>query len=142
MEQSTKIKTIMARNVSNEEIITPYMSSKRKATYWFNILNREVFNSKLTKFRNVIITENLHNKKGKIFAECEGFYDLNEKPIADLHLTDKFKSVQQFISILGHEMIHLYQWIYEGSMNHSKQNFFRPWEEKFAKHGIKLATIY
>ena len=137
-----KIKIIMARNVTDETIAEPYIATKRKVTYWFNILNKEIFDGELTNFRNIHIKDNLQYKKGKIFAECEGCYTNNKQPIADLYLTTNFKNIQQFLSVMAHEMIHLYQWIFEGSMNHNKISFLQPWLDKLKKHGIKLTVYY
>lgn len=127
----------MAKNVSNEEMPFPYFSTKRKVTYWFNILNQEIFKSSLPKFQKVSIIEDFH-----YFAESEGLYDKTDRPVVDLLIKDKFKDIKQFISILAHEMIHLWQWIEHGSLNHSKKTFFDPWKTVFLKHDIQLKQTY
>lgn len=136
----------MACKVSNDDPIDrftdPYIATHRKITYWFNILNKEIFGDKLTKPKGVFIKEKLTNKAQRVYAMCHGYYTKNENPITDLELNNKFRHVQHFISVLAHEMIHIFQWEHEGSMNHGKKSFFNPWKEKFAKFGIKLVLIY
>jgi hypothetical protein len=146
-KKRSKIKPVMACKVSDDESIDrfkdPYLATHRKVTYWFNILNKEIFGNKLTRPKGVFIRERLQLKTQRLYAQCCGYYDPKDQyPIVDLQLSDKFRHVQHFISVLAHEMIHMFQWEYEGSMNHGKKSFFKPWKDKFAKFGIKLQLIY
>lgn len=138
MEKNSKIKKIMAK-ASSDSQNWPYVITKWKVTYWFNHINKLVFNNKLPKFKDIIIEE-LYDKVKFIMAECECFERSN--PYAHLHVNTTFKNIQFFIQILAHEMVHLYQWIFEGRLNHSKKNFLDPWKDKFAAHGIDLRVSY
>ena len=55
---------------------------------------------------------------------------------------NKFKNFQEFVEILGHEMVHYYQKLVlkQNSAKHNKQ--FYSFRKKFKKLGLNLKRIY
>jgi predicted SprT family Zn-dependent metalloprotease len=49
-----------------------------------------------------------------------------------------YKNFKQFVEVLAHEMVHLWQWqTIEGStVNHNTE--FHSWKEKFKQNGLNL----
>ncbi len=101
----------------------------------YKILNREIFNNRLRK--PYILTRRMHG--------ALGLFEFN--PYATKHcyritLHNKFKNFQEFVEILGHEMVHYYQKLVlkQNSAKHNKE--FYSFKKKFKKIGLNLKRVY
>ena len=101
----------------------------------YKILNREIFNNRLNK--PYILTRRMHG--------ALGLFEFN--PYATKHcyritLHNKFKNFQEFVEILGHEMVHYYQKLIlkQNSAKHNKEFF--SFKRKFKKIGLNLKRVY
>ena len=101
----------------------------------YKILNREIFNNRL---KNPKITiRRMHGALG-LFE----FSPYATKYCYRITIHNKFKNFQEFVEILGHEMVHYYQKLVlkQNSAKHNKQ--FYSFRKKFKKLGLNLKRIY
>lgn len=101
----------------------------------YKILNREIFNNQL---KNPKIT--IRRMHGAL-----GLFEFNPyatKYCYIITIHNKFKNFQEFVEILGHEMVHYYQKLVlkQNSAKHNKQ--FYSFRKKFKKLGLNLKRIY
>ena len=101
----------------------------------YKILNREIFNNQL---KNPKIT--IRRMHGAL-----GLFEFNPyatKYCYRITIHNKFKNFQEFVEILGHEMVHYYQKLVlkQNSARHNKQ--FYSFRKKFKKLGLNLKMIY
>ena len=101
----------------------------------YKILNREIFNNQL---KNPKIT--IRRMDGAL-----GLFEFNPyatKYCYRITIHNKFKNFQEFVEILGHEMVHYYQKLVlkQNSAKHNKQ--FYSFRKKFKKLGLNLKRIY
>ncbi len=101
----------------------------------YKILNREIFSNRLKK--PYINIRRIHG--------ALGLFEFN--PYATKHcykitLRNKFKNFQEFVEILGHEMVHYYQKLVlkQNSAKHNKE--FYSFKRKFKKIGLNLKRVY
>ena len=101
----------------------------------YKILNREIFNNQLKNPK--IIIRRLHGALG-LFE----FNPYATKYCYRITIHNKFKNFQEFVEILGHEMVHSYQKLVlkQNSAKHNKQ--FYSFRKKFKKLGLNLKRIY
>lgn len=127
-------KTKLAKLLESEETYE-YETTLRDAKEWFYILNRLLFNNKLPPV-DVI---DIRWRRG-----AHAWYDYDEKlpgtGTTKLLLSKRYKSKQFFIEVLGHEMIHHYQYIYEETVGHGP-SFFK-WRDTFNEKGLNLVRAY
>ena len=101
----------------------------------YKILNREIFNNQLKNPK--IIIRRMHG--------ALGLFEFNPYATKYCHritIHNKFKNFQEFVEILGHEMVHYYQKLVlkQNSAKHNKQ--FYSFRKKFKKLGLNLKRIY
>ena len=101
----------------------------------YKILNREIFNNQL---KNPKIT--IRRMHGAL-----GLFEFNPyatKYCYRITIHNKFKNFQEYVEILGHEMVHYYQKLVlkQNSAKHNKQ--FYSLRKKFKKLGLSLKRIY
>ena len=108
-----------------------FVVTERKVQIWFNIINKVLFKNSLPKFCEINI---VNSDEYQAMCECsdDGYYKLL--------ICESFKNKKNFVEIMSHEMIHLYEWIEYGRMTHGK-NFFA-WKQKMEKYGLKLYRTY
>ena len=101
----------------------------------YKILNREIFNNRLKK--PYILTRRMHGALG-LFE----FNPYATKYCYRITLHNKFKNFQEFVEILGHEMVHYYQKLVlkQNSAKHNKE--FYSFKKKFKKIGLNLKRVY
>ena len=101
----------------------------------YKILNREIFNNRLKK--PYILTRRMHGALG-LFE----FNPYATKYCYRITLHNKFKNFQEFVEILGHEMVHYYQKLVlkQNSAKHNKE--FYSFKRKFKKIGLNLKRVY
>ena len=128
----TKSLAKLIQHYGNERIFKP-KANKIPAVY--KILNREVFNNRLKK--PFIGIRRIHGALG-LFE----FNPYATKYCYKITLHNKFKNFQEFVEILGHEMVHYYQKLVlkQNSAKHNKE--FYSFKKKFKKIGLELKRIY
>lgn len=120
--------------------ITP---TKKALKYWFNVLNHVIFNGKLVYFDEAYILN-----KYKFWAEVHIFMDTKKKLYKSLILIhNRFKCLRDFIEIVAHEMVHLYQFQVEKPRENNHLNpkhgpTFYKWKTKFNRYNLTLKEIY
>lgn len=107
-----------------------YLVTERKVRKWFRKINKIFFENTLPEYSKIVIQDDVCNW---------GLCKLSRKN-ADKHFTlkicENFPSFEMFISILTHEMVHMYQGLVFGKMSHAKT--FLEWECVFKKYGIEI----
>ena len=128
----TKSLAKLIQHYGNERIFKP---NANKIPTVYKILNREVFNNRLKK--PLIIIRRIHGALG-LFE----FNPYATKYCYKITLHNKFKNFQEFVEILGHEMVHYYQKLVlkQNSAKHNKE--FYSFKKKFKKIGLELKRIY
>lgn len=111
----------------------PYYPTLTDTELWFDILNNLIFKRKLPSFDSIEIRR-LHatvgavvfNKKKRKKSECH------------LQLHYIMKDFKTFLTVLGHEMVHLWQFYFlkDNSCNHNIE--FYKWRRVFGANGLKL----
>jgi hypothetical protein len=105
-----------------------YRPTKYAVTRWFNILNDVLFSNSLDKFKTITIKQ-----MKRAWGECRG----NDDQSCDLILHNRFNTKSEFIEVLGHEMVHHYQWLFEEDMDHG--DTFFAWKKLFNKNNLELS---
>lgn len=104
----------------------PYQPTVAACRWWYGTLSREVFALDLPKCDFALIH----------CPESWAYYAPDRDTI---ELAGQFATKQQFVAVLGHEMIHHWQHtVLAGRLNHGKT--FRAWRRAFRAHGIQLET--
>ena len=128
----TKSLATLIQHYGCERVFKP---KTHKIPIVYKILNRDIFNNRLKK--PYISIRRIHG--------ALGLFEFN--PYATKHcykitLHNKFKNFQEFVEILGHEMVHYYQKLVmkQNSAKHNKE--FYSFKKKFKKIGLELKRIY
>lgn len=113
--------------------------SDELARIWFSELNRLIFDNKLGPV-DIEITNLLETDQ--LLGECQllQYQDSDDPDEYKIRLNNKFKSEQLFLSILGHEMVHMYQFSINDTGNHNK--IFYSFREKFIDQDLLLSLRY
>jgi hypothetical protein len=113
-----------------------YISTKSQVKKWFDIINKEIFDSELEYFHRVFLEAD-HDKYWGWVIPSSGHVDKY-----DIHLMKKLPSEQHFVKLLAHEMVHLYDYtISKDDDKHPHGRSFSKWKYRFSKFGIKLSSI-
>ncbi len=116
--------------------VGPYRPTIRDVRLWFAVLNEIIFNGKVPKFKYV----NIVDKRGQLGA-CHSFVKGDDIRWCELDIHHEFKSFSLFLAVLGHEMIHCYQYcVLRRDMSHGQ--YFWTWAKKFRKHKLPLQIRY
>ncbi len=109
-----------------------YTSSTYKINKWFTHLNKTIFNNELPKFNKIDI-----KLRYKVHAHC--IYFSKAKGLVHLEINPRFKDFETFLNVLGHEMVHMYQFLNGDTGNHNKLFYsFRP---LFEANNMRLARL-
>lgn len=118
----------------SDEILN-YETNMDETHEWFRVLNREIFENALPQFDEIDI---------RWRRTAYAWYDYDEAlpgtGLTRLLLSKKYKSKQFFTEVLGHEMVHHYQYIYGYPVGHGPS--FMEWQPIFNKKGLKLLRAY
>lgn len=121
--------------VINENCEFIYETTVEDCQKWFNILNRELFNSSLPKVHEI----DIRWRRG-----AHAWYDYEEgapgSGTCRLLMNKRYKSKQFFVEVLAHEMVHHYQYINNEEVGHGSS--FIKWRGKFNKKGLNLVEAY
>ncbi len=128
----TKSLATLIQHYGNERV---FELRANKIPTVYKILNREIFNNRLKKPHISI-----RRIRGAL-----GLFEFNPyatKYCFRITLHNRFKNFQEFVEILGHEMIHYYQKLVlkQNSAKHNKE--FYSFKKKFKKMGLDLKRIY
>lgn len=127
-------KSKLAKLLSSKEHYE-YETTVEDCQKWFNVLNRELFNSSLPPIDEVDI---------RWRRKAHAWYDYDDRlpgqGTTKLLMSRRYKSKQFFVEVLAHEMVHHYQYIYNEEMGHGP-SFFK-WRDKFNKKGLNLVRAY
>ena len=106
-----------------------YKPSLRECYIAYRRLNKDIFKNKLPKAKILL------KRVSGIYGEC--YYD---GKAYNIKLTKRYKNKQFFLMVLAHEMVHVYEHYYLGSMSHGAS--FYAWRPTFAKFCIPLSSYY
>tara|TARA_A100001015_G_scaffold302375_1_gene390495 strand:- start:344 stop:742 length:399 start_codon:yes stop_codon:yes gene_type:complete len=128
----TKSLATLIQHYGNERV---FELRANKIPTVYKILNREIFNNRLKKPHISI-----RRIRGAL-----GLFEFNPyatKYCFRITLHNRFKNFQEFVEILGHEMVHYYQKLVlkQNSAKHNKE--FYSFKKKFKKMGLDLKRIY
>lgn len=98
---------------------------------WFRIINQEVFKNSLPEFHEIEI-----RRRRKVWAQCIVLDDDTVK----LSMNNKFHNKKQFVNILAHEMVHLWEWTTYETMGHGEK--FKSWKPKLDAFDVGLSVDY
>ena len=110
----------------------PIYPSKHLVTRWMNILNEEIFNNSLYQF-NTIEIKRKHDCHAEYTGRCKNGYFFGE-----LSISSSFMNKGYFIYTLAHEMIHQWQWMETGKVDHGQT--FMKWQKRLEKFEIPLGV--
>lgn len=103
---------------------------------WFNILNEQVFGNKLPEISEI---------KVKRLKDTHAYYnywrkcDKQPRNETSLDMNVVFESKKLFVEILGHEMIHHFQLVYDEPLGHGPT--FWAWSDNFNLKGLTLHKV-
>tara|TARA_Y100000114_G_C11752350_1_gene325024 strand:- start:528 stop:917 length:390 start_codon:yes stop_codon:yes gene_type:complete len=110
----------------------PYKTTKKNAILMFNVLNHAIFNGKLE-----LPEIRIRKLRGALGEYC---YDTVDPDLIEITLSPKYQNMKHFINVLGHEMVHHYQYTIQGDTGNHNQKFYR-WRKKFEKMGLELSRV-
>lgn len=104
---------------------------------WFDILNKGAFKGEVRKPEFVIRRYMKKANGDGQWGEAQGWIDEETNEILLLvYLTHKYPNEKMLINTIAHEMVHLYTFQQDGSMNHGR--VFKRWAHIFKKLDIRL----
>ena len=117
---------------TNKNLCDPMTPSKHLVTRWMNILNEEIFNNAIHPFKTIEI-----KRKQDCHAEYTGRCK-NGYLFGELSISQSFMNKTYFIYTLAHEMVHQWQWMEIGKVDHGQT--FLKWKTKMNKFEIPLGV--
>lgn len=105
---------------------------------WFDILNEELFDNKLSPVHEIDI-----RWRRLAYAYYRYVYD-DAKPGKEklsLLMNKRYSSKKFFVEILAHELVHHYQFLYHDKRVNHGPTFMR-WHKKLKAKGLKLSRKY
>lgn len=133
-KRRTRSQLIKIMQSHDEEV---YYTNTEDCMKWFRIINREVFDNKLSPLNEI----DIRWRRGT-YAYYESVTDTKDPlyKYSKLCMNKRYKSKKFFIEVLAHELVHHYQFITEGVTSHGET--FVNWTEKFNKKGLRLVKAY
>ena len=121
------VKKILKRELASRN---KYKTTYKDIKKYFNMINKVIFNNKLSPFNEIKIKK-IYKDDSKKF--CYGLVEIIERKRKgtrsySLEMLPSYRNKKEFVDTLGHEMIHLYQMANVGDTgNHNKLFYsFRP----------------
>lgn len=108
-----------------------YKPNINDIVYWYDNLNEHIFDDELPTLQKVHIL-----KKAPYWAEthCKKFKD--GTPHHGMKFSPDYKSFKEFLEILAHEMVHVWEFKTYGYMGHEKH--FHSMAPKLKRFGLDL----
>lgn len=128
--RKSKLTKLLESNDTHE-----YTTTIEDCQKWFNILNRELFNSNLPKIDEI----DIRWRRGA-YAWYDYDARLSGTGKTRLLMNKRYKTKQFFVEVLAHEMVHHYQYINNEDVGHGSS--FLKWRDQFKKKGLKLFKVY
>jgi len=138
-----KLAQIMSAELPSisQQLRKPYRPTRQQVNQIYSLLNRQIFNSELTRPPIEISQERTS------LGWCKGYYyAVSRHTYCKIKLANKYYSIQWLVMILAHEMSHQYQWdiigrrrIQQGQsprLNHGPSFFIH--KDRLAAFGIPL----
>lgn len=125
-----KCKSRLLRAMKSDEIYI-YETTEEDCRYWFNVINREIFDNQLTFPDKIDI-----RWRRKAHAYHLIIWNDDKSIETTLCMSKKYKSKRFFIQVLAHEMIHHWQALTGAPVGHGPS--FLQWEDKFNRKGMVL----
>jgi len=102
---------------------------------WFNVINQQIFGSKLALINKFQIKEN---------SELHAYYGYYNKSHENhgktrIVMDNKFSNKKRFVEILAHEMVHHFQAQYDEPVGHGPT--FTAWSDNFKLKGLNLYKV-
>jgi hypothetical protein len=126
-----KCKSRLLKAMQNDEVYI-YETTEEDCRYWFNVINREIFDNQLT-FPDEV---DIRWRSGTHAYHWITWNKDSTVKSTKLCMSKKYKSKRFFIQVLAHEMIHHWQALTGAPIGHGPS--FLQWEERFAKKGMVL----
>lgn len=108
-----------------------YRPTVSEVIFWYDTFNYQIFKNELPKLDCVDIT-----RTRGYWAEAQ----VQRYDNQDLHVRIKasthFQSYKEFIEIMAHEMVHVWEFITFGNMGHGERFF--SWQSKLKGYGLDL----
>jgi hypothetical protein len=128
-KQKSKLLKLMKSTEKNS-----YETTHEDCKIWFQILNNEIFSNKLPEIDEI----DIRWRRGcHAWYEC---YNDTRVKYSKLKMNKKYSSKQFFVEVLGHELVHHYQYTNGIPLTHGES--FQEWKEKFKKKGLSLEKGY
>lgn len=102
--------------------------------FWYSELNRLLFAGKLPDLKSIHIGK----RRGALGEVSAWQYHHGHETQYNLKVHHKFESLKKFLSMLAHEMVHVFQYENEGVMTHGPS--FHAWEKKIKSFGLEFGT--
>lgn len=125
-----KCKSRLLKEMQSDDVYI-YETTEEDCRYWFNVINKEVFDNQLT-FPDKI---DIRWRRGT-YAYHVTSWRKDGTPVTKLCMSKKYKSKRFFLCVLSHEMIHHWQALNGHPLGHGP--CFLQWEEKFNRKGMVL----
>ena len=125
--KKSQVKKILKKElVSNRKYKTTYKDIKK----YFKMINKAVFDDKLSPFNDVLIKK-IYKDESKKYCYGQVIaweYRRKGTRVYHLEMQPSYRNKKDFVDTLGHEMVHLYQMANVGDTgNHNKLFYsFRP----------------
>jgi hypothetical protein len=101
--------------------------------YWYDNFNAHIFNGELPKLHTIA----LRSRPGFWGMSVCDIDRRNNKVHNNLLLNNKFESFKEFLEVIGHESIHLWEFKESGNMTHGIK--FWKWAPKFKSLGLTIS---
>jgi hypothetical protein len=104
---------------------------------WFRILNNEIFYKQLPLLDEIDV-----RWRRTAHGYYTGYYDTEDPSYrySILLMNRRYKSKKLFVEVLGHEMVHHWQFV-NGEKPHHGESFVA-WAPAFNKRGLRLLKAY
>ena len=112
---------------------TKYRPTVSDIEEWFIILNEQIFGNKLPQFNEIRVGR--PKRVHALFLYWPG----EKERGSELVMTKVFENKKQFVEILTHEMIHLFQHTFDEPLGHGPS--FRVWDDNLKLKGLKLYKV-
>jgi hypothetical protein len=100
--------------------------------FWYDTLNEQLFAGELPSLSAVKFCK---SKAYWAEAFCR-YYKTDNKLVAEIKFSDHFQSFKEFVEIVAHEMIHIWEFKTFGVMGHGERFF--SWSPELKKLGLNL----
>ena len=129
-------RTHLERLVENDEE-NIYETCEEDCKFWFRILNREIFDEKLSSIDAFVVGR---RRGSYAFYEC--VIDTSNRSYLEskIFMNTSYKSKRFMVEVLCHEMVHHYQASNGEPLGHGP-SFIR-WRDKLNQKGLNLKRKY